>query len=66
MRRTKTQLNLERIVKLKERFKHLSTELIASRLTNFNRTNDIAIAYKQILKERGIDDYLAVLDQGAN
>ncbi|WP_259066782.1 hypothetical protein HDF24_21315 [Mucilaginibacter sp. X4EP1] len=60
MSKTKTQQSLERIDKLKERFQHLSTELIAQRLTNFNKTNDIAIAYKQVLKERGIDDYLSV------
>ena len=61
MKTTKTQRNIERINELKERFQHLSTEVIVTRLTNFNKTNDIITAYKQILKERGIDDYLSVL-----
>jgi hypothetical protein len=64
MKTSKNQRNIEHINKLKEQFQHLSTEVIASRLTNFNKTNDIAIAYKQILKERGFDDYLAALNQG--
>jgi len=55
----KTQLSTERLNKLKERFQNLSTEIIISRLTNFSKTNEIATAYKQILKERGIDDYLS-------
>jgi len=61
MKTSKTQRNIERISQLKEEFRHLSTEKIASRLTNFNKTNDIVIAYKEILKERGIDDYLSAL-----
>lgn len=61
MRKNKTQQELERIFLLKERFRHLSTEVIVLRLTNFNKTNEIVIAYKEILKERGIDDYLSVL-----
>ncbi|AYL97761.1 hypothetical protein [Mucilaginibacter celer] len=61
MRKNKTQQELERIFLLKERFRHLSTEVIVLRLTNFNKTNEIVIAYKEILKERGIDDYLSVI-----
>ena len=61
MKTNKTQRNIEHLNELKERFQHLSTEVIATRLTNFNKTNDIVIAYKQNLKERGVDDYLAVL-----
>jgi len=63
MKTSKTQRNIERANELKEQLQHLSTEVIASRLTNFNKTNDIVIAYKQILKERGIEDYLSVLKQ---
>lgn len=65
MKTNKTQRNIERISQFTEKFRHLSTEVIASRLTNFNTTNDIVIAYKVILKERGIDDYLSVLSQSA-
>lgn len=61
MSKSKTEYSIQRINALKEKFQHLSTETIASRLTNFNKTNDIVIAYKQILKERGIDDYLSVI-----
>jgi hypothetical protein len=62
MQKSKTQRNLHHISKLKERFQGLSSEVIASRLTNFNKTNDIVIAYKEILNERGIEDYLAFLN----
>jgi hypothetical protein len=61
MKTSKTQSSIERINKLKEELRHLSTEVIALRLTNFSKTNDIVIAYKEILKERSIDDYLSVL-----
>jgi len=61
MKSSKTRRKIERISQLKDNFRHLSTEEIVSRLTNFNKTNDIVIAYKEILKERGIDDYLSVL-----
>ncbi|BAU53800.1 hypothetical protein MgSA37_01971 [Mucilaginibacter gotjawali] len=61
MKTNKTQRNIKHLNELKERFQHLSTEIIATRLTNFNKTNDIVIAYKQILKERGVYDYLTVL-----
>jgi FMN-dependent NADH-azoreductase len=61
MGKSKTQNNIQRIEELKEKFRHLDTSVIASRLTNFNRSNSISIAYKQILKERGIDDYLSIL-----
>lgn len=36
--KTKTEQSLEHINKLKERFQHLSTETIVSRLINFNKT----------------------------
>lgn len=61
MKASKTQHKIKHLNKLKEQFQHLSTEVIVLRLTNFNKTNEIVIAYKQILKERGIDDYLSVL-----
>ena len=61
MKTSKTQREIERVNELKERFRYFSTETIASRLTNFNKTNSIVIAYKEVLKERGIDDYLSVL-----
>jgi hypothetical protein len=57
MSKTKSQQQLERINALKDRFEHLETEVIVARLTNFNRSNDIAKAYKEVLKGRGIDDY---------
>jgi len=62
----KSQLNFEKIEKLKERFQHLSSETITSRLLNFNKSNDIAVAYKHILKERGIDDYLIYIESLKN
>jgi len=62
MATSKKQHNIEHIDKLKEKFRSLSSDTIASRLTNFNKTNDIVIAYKQILKERGIDDYLSIVN----
>ena len=62
----KSQLNFEKIEKLKERFQHLSSETITLRLLNFNKSNDIAVAYKQILKERGIDDYLIYIESLKN
>ncbi|EHQ30395.1 hypothetical protein Mucpa_6339 [Mucilaginibacter paludis DSM 18603] len=62
----KSQQSFERIEKAKERFQHLSSERTASRLLNFSRSNDIAVAYKQILKERGIDDYLIYIDSLKN
>jgi len=61
MGKNKTERKLEGINALKERFQHLTSETIASRLTNFNKTNEIVIAYKQILKERDIDDYLSII-----
>ena len=57
MRKSKSQQQLARINSLKERLEHLSTETIVLRLTNFNKLNDIVAAYKQILKDRGINDY---------
>jgi len=66
MKTSKTHVKIEKINKLKEHLQHLTTEVIASRLTNFNKTNEIVIAYKQILKERGIDDYLSILKQEGN
>ncbi|MGY3213387.1 hypothetical protein [Mucilaginibacter sp. HD30] len=61
MKISKTSRNIERISQLKDNFRHLSTEEIVSRLTNFNKTNDTVIAYKEILKERGINDYLSAI-----
>ncbi|HTD98558.1 MAG TPA: hypothetical protein VK668_04705 [Mucilaginibacter sp.] len=63
MSKNKSERNIERINLLKEKFRHLSTETIAARLTNFSKSNDISIAYKEILKERGIEDYLSVIIQ---
>jgi len=63
MSKSKTQRTIEHIETLKEKYHHLDTLTIASRLTNFNKTNDIALAYKQILKERGIEDYLTIVNQ---
>ncbi len=57
----KNQRQIEKINKLKEEFNHLSSEVIARRLANFSRSNEISIAYKQILKERGIEDFLTFL-----
>jgi hypothetical protein len=57
MSRSKSQQSFEKISALKQQFHHLSTETIVSRLTNFNKSNDIVIAYKQIIKDRGINDY---------
>lgn len=62
----KSQQNFERREDLKKRFRHLSSESIASRLLNFSKSNDIAVAYKQILKERDIDDYLIYIDSLKN
>ncbi|MCJ8209100.1 hypothetical protein MUY27_05230 [Mucilaginibacter sp. RS28] len=62
----KTTGSFERIKNLKEQFQHLSSEKLAKRLLNFRESNDISIAYKQILKERGIDDYLIYLDSLEN
>lgn len=61
MRKSKNQRDIESIEALKERFYHLSSELIASRLIKFSKSNNISIAYKQILKDRGINDYLIFL-----
>jgi hypothetical protein len=58
---SKTQTDIQHIEELKEKFRYLDTFVIASRLTNFSRSNNLSIAYKQILKERGIDDYLSIL-----
>lgn len=58
----KSQQSFETIENLKEQFQHLSSESIASRLLNFSKSNDIAVAYKQILNERGIADYLIFLE----
>jgi hypothetical protein len=63
MIKNKKAQKFEDLKKAKERFRGLSTETIARRLTNFNKTNTIATAYKEILKERGIDDYLSALDE---
>ncbi len=57
MNKSKSQRSFENINATKERLQHLSTETIISRLTNFNKSNDVVIAYKQILKDRGINDY---------
>jgi len=46
----KIQRQREHIAYLKESFRHLSTDTIARRLTNFSRSNDISIAYKELLK----------------
>jgi len=62
MSRNKTDLHFAHIEELKNQFRNLTTEVIVSRLTNFNKTNNIVLAYKQILKERGIDDYLSALN----
>jgi len=62
----KSQQSFEKVEKLKDRFRHLSSEGIASRLLNFNKSNDTAVAYKQILKERGIDDYLSFITDNNN
>jgi hypothetical protein len=59
MRKNKSERDIEQINLLKEKFRHLGTETIAARLTNFRKSNNISIAYKQILKERGVEDYLS-------
>jgi hypothetical protein len=62
MSKSKAQNSSEHMANLVERFQYLPSENIASRLVNFNKSNDISIAYKQILKERGIDDYLSFIN----
>ena len=59
----KNQRQIEKINKLKEEFHNLSSEVIARRLANFSGSNEISIAYKQILKERGIEDFLTLLEK---
>ena len=54
----KRETKQERIRVFKERFETYSTEKILKWLTNMNTTKEAAIAYKQVLKERGITDYL--------
>jgi hypothetical protein len=66
MKVDKNRRQIEKINKLKEEFNHLSSEVIARRLANFSGSNEISIAYKQILKERGIDDFLTVLEKKEN
>lgn len=61
MRKSKNQRDIESVNVLKEEFGHLSSERIARILLNFSRSNKYSVAYKQILKDRGIDDYLTVL-----
>jgi hypothetical protein len=63
MKKSKNQRDIESLNVLKEKFEHLSNETIARRLMNFSRSNNISIAYTQILKERGVNDYLSVLEQ---
>jgi len=43
----KSQQNFEKIEKLKERFQNLSSETITSQLLNFNKSNDVAVAYNR-------------------
>ena len=54
----KNQRQRENIENLKEEFRHLDTDVIVRRLINFRGSNDFSIAYKEMLKERGVDDYL--------
>jgi len=54
----KSQRQRENIENLKEEFRHLETDVIVRRLLNFSKSNDTSIAYKELLKERGVDDYL--------
>jgi len=61
MTKNKTQQHFDKISLLKERLQHLNTEIIVSRLANFNKSNDIAKAYKLILKDRGVNDYFEEL-----
>ena len=61
MSKSKTQQQLDKIDALKQRFQQLSTETIIARLTNFSRSNEISIAYKEVLKDRGINDYFEKL-----
>ena len=63
MKAKKTEQLIEKINKLKEEFHNLSSEVIAIRHVNFSRSNEISIAYKQILKERGIEDLLNLLEK---
>ncbi len=63
MKKSKNQRDIESLNILKDKFEHLSSETIARRLMNFSRSNNISIAYTQILKDRGINDYLSVLEQ---
>jgi hypothetical protein len=60
----KSQRQRENIENLKEEFRHLETDVIVKRLMNFSRSNDISMAYKELLKERGIDDYLRARPSG--
>jgi hypothetical protein len=66
MRKSKNQRDTESINTLKEKFEYLDTETIARRLMNFSLSNNISIAYKQILRNRGIDDYWLVLHKQPN
>ncbi|NHA06459.1 hypothetical protein G7092_21805 [Mucilaginibacter sp. HC2] len=59
MSKSKRDNNLQRIKVFKDRFEKLSTEKIINRLTHIGLTHEAAIAYKQVLEERGIDDYLS-------
>ena len=59
----KNQRQIEKINKLKEEFNHLSSEVIARRLANFSSSNETWMSYKKILKERGIDDFLNLLEK---
>lgn len=54
----KIQRQRENIENLKDEFRHLGTDKIVKRLMNFSRSNDTSVAYKELLRERGIEDYL--------
>lgn len=63
MNRSKRDNNLRRIKVFKERFEKLSTERILHRLTHSGLSHESTIAYKQVLEERGITDYLSYKDR---
>ena len=54
----KIQRQRENIENLKDEFRHLDTDVIVKRLMNFSRSNDTSVAYKELLRERRIEDYL--------
>ena len=52
---SKRQEQLRRIEEYKERFRKLTTEQLESRLSSGSLYKEAAIAYREVLAERGID-----------